>query len=134
VLPSLNLSLGNVSTYAAGGLTFRIGTELEADFGVPRVRPANAGSLFFQPDGDWGWYVFAGAEGRAIARDIFLDGNSWQDSRSVDRETFVADLSAGFAIILPRARLTFSYTYRTKEFATERDDAQFGSVSIAFRF
>jgi hypothetical protein len=134
VLPSLNLSLGNVSTYAAAGLTFRLGTELEADFGVPRVRPANAGSLFFQPDGEWGWYVFAGAEGRAIARDIFLDGNTWLDSRSVDRETFVGDISAGFAVILPRARLTFSYTYRTQEFATQRDDAQFGSVSIAFRF
>jgi lipid A 3-O-deacylase len=134
VVPSLNVSLGNVSTYASAGALLRLGNELNADFGPPRVRPANAGSLFFQPDGDWGWYVFAGAEGRAIARDIFLDGNTWRESRSVDRKPLVADLTAGFAVILPTARLTFSYTYRTKEFDTQRDAAQFGSVSIAFRF
>jgi hypothetical protein len=134
VVPSLAASLGNVHTYAGGGMMLRIGTELEADFGPPRVRPVSAGSVFYQPQERWGWYAFAGVEGRVVARDISLDGNSWRESRSVDSEPFVGDASLGFAFFLPRTRLTATYTIRSKEFSTQRDAAQFGSLSVAFRF
>jgi len=69
-----------------------------------------------------------------VARDISLDGNTWRDSRSVDREVLVGDASLGFALIFESARLTATYTIRSKEFETQREAAQFGSVSIAFRF
>ena len=134
LVPSLAASLGNVQTYAAGGMLLRYGTELEADFGPPRVRPVSAGSVFFQPTGRFGWYVFGGVEGRAVARDISLDGNTWRYSRSVDREVLVGDASAGVALIFETMRLTATYTIRSKEFETQREAAQFGSVSIAFRF
>jgi hypothetical protein len=115
-------------------MLLRYGTELEADFGPPRVRPVSTGSVFFQPSGRFGWYVFGGVEGRAVARDISLDGNTWRDSRSVDREVLVGDASAGVALIFEGARLTATYTIRSKEFETQREASQFGSVSIAFRF
>jgi lipid A 3-O-deacylase len=134
IVPSVALSLGYVLTYAAAGGMLRVGNQLEADFGPPRVRPASAGSVFFQPDGAWGWYAFGALEGRAVARDITLDGNTWRESRSVDRETLVGDASLGLVVIMPVARLTMTYTHRTKEFTTQREAAQFGSVSIAFRF
>jgi lipid A 3-O-deacylase len=134
LVPSLAASLGNVHTYAAGGMLLRYGTELEADFGPPRVRPVSAGSVFFQPTGRFGWYVFGGVEGRAVARDISLDGNTWRDSRSVDREVLVGDASLGFALIFESARLTATYTIRSKEFETQREASQLGSISIAFRF
>jgi lipid A 3-O-deacylase len=134
LVPSVAASLGNVHTYAAAGLMLRYGTELEADFGPPRARPVSAGSVFFQPTGRFGWYGFFGVEGRAVARDVTLDGNTWRDSRSVDVEPLVGDASLGFALILERARLTATYTVRSKEFETQRQLAQFGSLSIAFRF
>jgi len=46
----------------------------------------------------------------------------------------VGDASAGFALIFETMRLTATYTIRSKEFETQREAAQFGSVSIAFRF
>lgn len=134
VVPNVTVSLGNVQTYASVGGLLRIGNDLEADFGPPRARPASAGSTFFEPTGRWGWYGFAGVEGRAVGRDIFLDGNTWRDSRSVEREDFVVDATLGVALMMPRARLTASYTIRSQEFVAQREAAQFGSVSIAFRF
>jgi len=134
IVPTLTASLGNVQTYAAAGLMVRFGNELEADFGPPRMRPSVAGSAFYQPDGRWGWYVFGSLEGRAVGRDIFLDGNTWRDSRSVDREVFVGDASAGIAIIMPFARLTVTYTARSREFQTQRETAQYGSFSLSFRY
>jgi hypothetical protein len=134
IVPTLIGSLGNVQTYAAAGLMVRFGNELDADFGPPRMRPSISGSAFYQPDGRWGWYVFAGVEGRVVARDIFLDGNTWRDSRSVDREVLVGDAIAGAALIMPFARLTLTYTARSREFETQRETAQYGSVSLSFRF
>lgn len=134
LVPSVAASLGNVHTYAAAGLMLRYGTELEADFGPPRVRPISAGTVFFQPTGRFGWYGFLGFEGRAVAHDVTLDGNTWRDSRSVQREPLVGDASLGVALVMERARLTATYTVRTREFETQPDFAQFGSLSVAFRF
>jgi len=134
-VPSVNASLGNVYTYASAGMMARIGSNLNADFGPPRTRPAQSGSAFFQPEGSgFGWYVFAGAEGRAVARNIFLDGNTWRDGPHVQRENFVGDLSAGVAIMYRRARLTATYTIRSREFETQRGNSQYGSIGVAFRF
>jgi hypothetical protein len=134
IVPSVSASLGNVNTYASAGALFRFGTALESDFGPPRVRPVSAGSVFYDPTRPWSWYVFAGLEGRAVFRDITLDGNSWRDSRSVDRQTLVGDASLGFAVFTPFGRITATYTVRTEEFEKQPQLAQFGSLSIAFRF
>ncbi|WP_246524020.1 lipid A deacylase LpxR family protein [Neoroseomonas eburnea] len=134
VVPSVTASLGNVQTYASAGLMLRFGNELDADFGPPRMRPSIAGSAFYQPDGRWGWYVFAAGETRVVGHDIFLDGNTWRESRSVDREPVVAEGSLGVAIIMPFARLTMTYTARSREFETQRETAQYGSASLSFRF
>jgi hypothetical protein len=135
IVPSVTASLGNVQTYASAGLMVRVGNALEVDFGPPRIRPSVAGSAFYRPlDRRWGWYAFAGVEGRVVGRDIFLEGNTWRDSRGVDRETLVGDASLGAVLITPWARLTLTYTARTREFSTQRETAQFGSVSVTFRF
>jgi lipid A 3-O-deacylase len=134
-VPSLTGSLGTVYTYAAAGMLVRFGSNLNADFGPPRTRPGQTGSNFFQPENSgFGWYVFAGTEGRAIARNIFLDGNSFGNGPHVHRDPFVADFTAGAAIMFNRVRVTASYTYRTREFDTQQGNSQYGSISVAFRF
>ncbi len=138
LLPATTLSLGNVTTYAAAGATIRVGQALEADFGPPRIRPALVGSAFFQPRAEgeaFGWYVFGGVQGRAVARDIFLDGNTFRDGPSVDRRPFVGDLSAGIVVHWRGIRLSYSQVWRSEEFYGQRGGAQsFGSVGATFRF
>jgi lipid A 3-O-deacylase len=136
VIPSVSASLGNVHTYAGAGATLRIGNALEADFGPPRVRPVTAGSVFYERNAGagLGWYLFAGVEGRVVARDITLDGNTWRDSRSVNREWLVGDASAGLAVMYGGWRLTATYTVRSHEFETQREAAQYGSFSLARQF
>jgi len=136
LLPSATISVGNLATYAGGGALFRIGRNLEADFGPPRIRPALAGSAFFQPQGDsFGWYIFAGAEARAVAVDVLLDGNTWSDSRSVDKRPLVADLQAGVAVMWRGVRIALTQVWRTEEFYGQRGGMQqFGSLNVSFRF
>src|SRR5262245_6432776 len=84
VLPEANIALGNVFTYAGVGATLRVGRNLRADWGAPRIQPALQGSDFVDRDAadSFAWYIFAGIEGRATARNIFIDGNTFRDSPS----------------------------------------------------
>jgi hypothetical protein len=136
VVPTFAASLGNVNTSAGVGAALRIGNALEVDFGPPRVRPVSGGSVFYErPISDgFGWYVFAGLEGRVVARDISLDGNTWRDSRSVNREWLVGDASAGVALMYDGWRLAGTYIIRSREFEGQREAARYASFSIARQF
>jgi hypothetical protein len=137
-LPEVNAALGNIFTYAAAGGLLRIGQGLAVDWGQPRIQPALSGSDFVNRSasaGRWAaWYLFGGIEGRAVARNIFLDGNSFERSAHVTKEPFVADYTAGFMTYLSAARFGVSYTRRTREFTTQLKQDEFVSVLLAINF
>ncbi len=128
------VALGNVETSGSFGLGARLGRHLGGDFGPPRIRPALGGASFYGPSTGAGWYLFGGAEARAIAHTIFLDGNTFRDSRSVDRKPLVLDAQAGLAVRLGRMRATFTYVHRTEEFETQDGPSRFGAGTISMRF
>lgn len=132
--PHVGGVLGNVFTYANVGLTLRFGQRLPLDYGPPRIQPGLPGSGFFMPQDDFGWYLFAGVEGRAVARNIFLDGNTFRDSRSVDKEPLVGDLQFGIALTWRDMRLSYIHVLRTREFETQDGADDFGAVSLSVRF
>ncbi|MFO7965100.1 MAG: lipid A deacylase LpxR family protein [Desulfobacterales bacterium] len=134
VLPHFGGGLGNVFTYGAVGFTVRVGSNLEEDFGPPRIRPSLPGSGFFRPEDDFNWYVFAGSEARLVLRNIFLDGNTFTDSPSVDKNMLVGDVQAGFAVQRGRFQMTYTQIYRTKEYEDQSSGDLFGSLNIAWRF
>jgi hypothetical protein len=136
MMPHVGGALGNVSTYADTGLMFRAGWRLPADFGPARIQPSLPGSGFFEPDAAHpiGWYFFLGASGRGVARNIFLDGNTFRDSRSVDRKFWVGDLQAGVAINIYDVRLTYTHVFRTREFTTQDKGDQYGAVALTWQW
>lgn len=134
LLPHIGGSAGNVLTYAGIGATIRFGVDLFKDFGPPHIRPNLPGSRFFSVDNGFGWYVFAGVEGRAVLRNIFLDGNTFRDSHSVDKRTFVGDAQTGIAVVFPGVRITYTHVFRTREFEGQRRADRFGAVSLSVRF
>jgi len=127
-------SVGNVQTYGSVGAIFRIGRNLNADFGPPHIRPSLPGSGTFIPTERFNWYLFAGAEGRAVARDIFLDGNTFHDGPHVNKRNFVGDFELGIAATYGSMRASFTQIYRTKEFDTQHGDDRFGAFSLSWRF
>jgi hypothetical protein len=94
-----------------------------------------AGTGFFDtPDKKFNWSVFAGLDGRAMARNIFLDGNTFKDSPSVDKNILVGDANVGFTTSFDDYRISYTLNYRTKEFDTQKDPSVFGSVTFSTRF
>lgn len=136
VEPDINVSLGNIYTYAGTGATISISPNKRLIQDTPpRVRPAMAGTGFFDtPDKKLSWSLFAGLDGRAMARNIFLDGNTFKDSHSVDKKHLVADANIGAALTYDDYRLSYTLNYRTKEFDGQSDPSVFGSLTLTTRF
>ena len=130
--PHINLVLGNVYTYAATGVMFRFGTHLDGDLAPPNIRPGFPGLSLFRSRNQNRWYFFAGIEGRAVARNIFLDGNSFTDSHSVDKELLVGDLQYGIVYQAGSLRFSISNMIRTKEYKTQKDETNFGAINISY--
>ena len=128
--PHVGLSLGNVYTYGAAGLMLRWGTHLRYDIGPPNIRPGFPGANFFLPKTRPNWYLFGGVETRLVARNIFLDGNTFQGGPSVEKKPVVADLQFGLAFHVGRVRIALSNVYRSKEFEGQREPTQYGAINI----
>jgi lipid A 3-O-deacylase len=136
VVPEAGATIGNVFDYVEAGGLFRVGKNLEADYGAIRIRPSLSGTDYFNGDDlddGFGFAFFAGAQGRAVARNIFLDGNTFRDSRSVDKKPLVADLQAGFSIFGSRSwRVDFSVVRRTEEYRGQGSPDVIGTADLSF--
>lgn len=134
-LPELDAGLGNVRVFAESGAVFRLGQGLDFDYGVARVRPGMSGGDAFKPTRPFAWYVFAGGDGQAVAHDITLDGNTFEDSRSVKLKPIVGEIELGLAVMAFGARLTYTHVLQTEEFQHQKGGLhQFGSLALSVRF
>jgi lipid A 3-O-deacylase len=124
------VALGNMFTYNSVGAMFRLGYNLENNFGFNRIEPSpkviNASNYTF--------YTFICPEGRYVAQNIFLDGNTFVDSHSVEKEPFVGDFSYGVAFGTKDFEITYSYVYRSKEFEKQDEHNEFGAISLSYKF
>jgi len=128
--PHAALSVGNIYTYAGLGIMYRWGTGLRDDIGPPNIRPGFAGSSYFSRQTQRNWYLFAGAEGRIMYRNIFLDGNSRHDSHRVEKERYVGDVQMGFALHINRMRIAYSHILRSREFTTQSRSMTYGAINL----
>ena len=134
VVPHWGGALGSFQIYANAGATFRWGKNL-SDFPVLINRTTVFPGKEDEGRKKWEAYLFAGADGRLVGHNIFLDGTVFSDSHSVDKESFVFDLQAGFSVRRKHLRLSYTLVRRSREFSplpAGRDDGEhdFGSVSF----
>lgn len=134
VEPNYTIALGTIRTYAGAGATMVLASSKSMDTPT-RVRPAIPGTGAFNTnDRDFNWQIFAGLDGRLVGRDIFLDGNTFRDSHSVDKKYLVGDASAGVSFTYDDYRLSYTLNKRTKEFDEQEKGSVFGSVTLTTRF
>lgn len=141
IITHAGAAVGNVFTYANLGFEVRGGWNLPQDFGTSTIRPGgdtNDPVTKSDPrraaDTSFGFHLFAFADGRAVARDIFLDGNTFVDSHSVDKERFVGDVAVGAALIYGRFKLSVAKVFRTREFVGQPSKHRFGSITLSYTF
>lgn len=141
-IPHLGARAGNVAIYANTGAEMRLGWYLPDNFGSCPIRPgcdlAGAADYGDPPTTSrlppFGLHLFAGVDGRLVLRDIFLDGNTFSESHSVDKEPLVADLMIGIVMRYRRLSLSYAYVFRTREFKQQEQTHAYGAINLVYTF
>ncbi|MFK5925092.1 MAG: lipid A deacylase LpxR family protein [Desulfuromusa sp.] len=141
LIPHLGGRIGTTNISANAGAEMRFGWNLPNDFGSCPIRvgcetnsASNGEGTGFSNQDKLGFHFFTAIDGKAILRDIYLDGNTFRSSHSVDKKPFVADIMAGIAWRYKNIKTTYSYIYRTKQFKTQTGRQAFGSLSVAWSY
>ncbi len=134
ITPHIGLALGTLETYAAAGFSVRIGEDLSDDYGPSRVRPALASPGFFRDVDGFSYYLFAGAQTRYVARDLFVEGSTFRESAGVDLQPYQLDLQAGLAIQVGRTEIAISHIARSPQHDGQERWSRFGSINVRTRF
>jgi len=141
LIPHMGAQAGNINTSVAAGAELRFGWLIPRDFGSCPIRPGcDAGDVLdngLESRGRrnrFGMHFFAGVEGRLVLRDIFLDGNTFKDSHSVDKEIFVANIVGGIALTYGRIRVNYALVLRSPEFKQRQDKHTFGAISVSYAY
>ena len=130
-IPHAGVTVGNIFTFASVGAEVRAGWKLPADFGTNLIGPSSD-SNSRRPD--WSIFTFAACDGRAVARDITLDGNTFRSSPHIAKEPLVGDVLGGIALGTRRWQFTYTQVERTKEFKGQTKASVFGSISATLYY
>ncbi len=133
------LTLGNVRISGYSGGEIRLGHNIPIGFGSDIIRagagisaPVIENSI---PDKkQFGSHIFLSSQVEAVARDIFLDGNTFESSPEIDKKPLVADFSAGYALSFDTIKLTYRHLFRTKQFDGQKEGQVIGSLTLTVSF
>ena len=140
LIPHIGGHIGNVAVYANTGAELRFGRSLPNNFGTCPIRPGcDSGELLNIEKNEqsvdrnrWGAHFFVSINGRAVLHNMFLDGNTFSDSHSVTRESFLCETMIGMAFHYNSLQVSYAYVQLSKEFEEQEKAPAFGAIKISF--
>ncbi len=131
VIGSGQVAIGNIYSGVELGAIVRLGYKLSSRWAAKTMADTSYDDSGI--DSDPGFFLFAGLTGRYVARDIFVDGNTWRDSHSVNRTPFVSDQILGMGIRWNHLELRLTMTRRTDQYRSQAGPVRFGSVVLVWK-
>lgn len=128
---------GNLFTYGSVGLGMRFGWNLISGWELPPAENRTVANNFhdYRHSSKYSFYFYGILEGFAVAHSIFLNGNTWRRSHSVDELPVQSKLTYGFVVKASRWLLRVSFISGTKIFrSSEKNLEQTGIIDIGFVF
>lgn len=134
LVPLATAGLGNYFTGAGVGLYGEIGWNLADALGVTALHSGlNAASTVgITPQARWSISFFGGGGAYGVAHYLPLDGTLFRNSHSVDSNPIIGMGSFGFCLRRDRLNLSYAQTFFSETFATQRENTNFGTISISW--
>lgn len=138
-LPIVGGWLGNALTQGQIGGLLRCGYNMPDDFGVTLARgmghmPPPRRGEGADSRSSWGFSLYGGGIANLVLHDITLDGNTFKDSPSVDKNFFVPAAGVGLAVGSRHFLASFTYMFWGKEFEGQQEYSKFGSLTFSYFF
>ena len=127
------VKLGNMLTgvVLGGAIVF---SQYAGDvFSGPSSADPKAGYLF-QNDIPKGLYWYLGGKGALTLRNIFLDGNTFRDSPSVEKNYTHASMFLGAGYAISKWNLSMTWVKETERFKTQNGGFNYGTFSVSYRY
>jgi len=134
ILPRMSIGLGNGLIYGGLALFARAGWNIPNDFGPPVNRPAGLRGVSPVSNGSGSFYGFISLDAFVNIRNIFLDGNTFADSHSVDKYMFTVDLNWGIVARFSKLQVSLTHTLWTKRYILESFNHQFIRLSLSYLY
>lgn len=140
LIPSTGFELGNIAIKAHAGLLFRMGWNVPEDFGASSIDEGGENGIpvrrkcIFTLEEPWSFNFYLSAGGDIVARDLFLDGNTFTDSHSVDKKIFTAYGSWGISGRYKSLSLDYISTYHSEQFKDQGQVHSIGTVILSYIF
>lgn len=142
-VPFISTEVGNIAINATGGASWRFGYNIPKDFGVSSIDiGADPGIPIYDEykeyksftKSTWNFSFTLLAAGSVIGRDIFLDGNTFRDSHSVEKEDFVYYYGFGLTTRYKNFVFDFIEIYNSKRFKKETQGHGVGTMVFSWLF
>lgn len=132
VITGVNAGIGNLLSDTNAGVAVRWGQQLQSSFSSSS--PFSIQKLNGLTATPIGWYIFANISGSYVLNDIFIDGNTFTDSHSVDLVHWQAFATLGGQFTLSNWSFIYTLTYASDQYQSQSEDTRFGTVSVTYHF
>ncbi len=131
------VSLGTISSGVNAGMMLRIGQNLRDSYSTVSLASSRASNPIAVNNS---WFVYAGVSANYVFNQIFTDGNTFRDSRSIDYDHNYNTFMTGITYTIGRnSSLSFAYFSSFSDDDTEYSRQterlnRFGTLTLAWAF
>lgn len=131
LVPRYGMALGNLQAWVGVGAEVRFGWGLPADFGRASLRPGGFRGPTLDGPSSPGVYLFASTDGKLVARNLLIDGNTFRESHGIRRAPFTSGSVAGIRAVLGRWSVRVEQVFWSRRFVTERRHHSFSVLTFS---
>jgi len=132
LITGINGGVGNLRSDIGAGVGLRWGQELTDNFSSASAFPIQKiNSLNTSPHG---WYFFVNTSAFYVANDIFMNGNTFQDSHSVSLIHQQFGISAGIMVNLYHWNIVYTLFQQSDEYRGQNETSRYGSITVSYNF
>jgi hypothetical protein len=139
-IPFTSAELGNIAINASAGFSARIGINIPKDYGLSSINIGNDpgipvyGQYKYMKTSPWSFSINFTARATAVGRDIFLDGNTFKNSHSIEKKDLVAYYGVGITLRYKNLVLDVMEIESTKQFKGQQKSHGIVSAIVSWLY
>lgn len=125
-------AIGTLKSDVTTGLSLRFGHDLASNYATASINPGREINPLAGDNTDW--HIFFNISASAVANDILINGNTFEDSHSVPLQHLQAQFVTGTSFNIANWAFLFSAVIGTEQYKHQAPHPRYGSLSVTYNF
>jgi len=139
ILPEYGFDFGNASTKLYVSTLFRWGKGVPHDYGAYTIDNTSYSKIPLKSEvvhynKKWKYYFNFSLKTNLIAKNIFLDGNTFKESHSVRKNYFTLETGYGLSFVYDHFSIDYLRRHTSKEFQSQKKLYSYGSLLFSYAY